>query len=213
MTGRIGLKNMWMYTPHLANLLYFQDNYSNVLLLEWLKMTCQSRMDVRNCLKWLWLRWSWNHVSYVGPTWSWFTSHTRQDIAGQIWAMYLMRNPCRWPLSHILGSTQIDSFLGPETDRSCIYMYIYIYLNAYLYWYNTYTRVYNVHMYDYRYMLFTSIENKVTRICSQINDSTSPMELQMKEHHDICLLNSGNNLICPCLSCIFKLEFNSGNTW
>lgn len=127
MTGRIGLKNMWMYTPHLANLLYFQDNYSNVLLLEWLKMTCQSRMDVRNCLKWLWLRWSWNHVSYVGPTWSWFTSHTRQDIAGQIWAMYLMRNPCRWPLSHILGSTQIDSFLGPETDRSCIYMYIYIF--------------------------------------------------------------------------------------
>ena len=58
MTGRIGLKNMWMYTPLLANRLYFQDNYSNVLLWEWLKMTCQNRMDVWNCLKWLWLRWS-----------------------------------------------------------------------------------------------------------------------------------------------------------
>lgn len=137
---------------------------------------------------------------------------TRGKILPDKFEQYLMRNPCRWPLSHILGSTQIESFLGPETGRS----YIYIFRCIFIYWYNTYTRVYNVHMYMIIYICcLPPLRIKVTRICSQIDDLTSPMELQMKEHqhHDICLLNSGNNLTRPCLSCTFKVEFGSGNTW
>ena len=62
---------------------------------------------------------------------------TRGKILPDKFEQYLMRNPCRWPLSHILGSTQIESSLDLKLAD-----HIYIYLDAYLF-----TGTIHIHVY------------------------------------------------------------------